>query len=194
MNRLLIKTKEFIFAQQTSMFSSTLIISGMMIISRIAGFMRYRILAGYFTKEELDIFFAAFRIPDLVFEILITGALSTTFIPFFIKYQRNKEEQQTIISSIINVVTLALFAAVILLALLMPYLVYLIVPGFDKAKIDQVVFFSRLLLLGQLPFLVLGNFLTGISQAKKSFLIPAVVPILYNVVIIATTLLFTKEW
>lgn len=194
MNKLLSKTKEFIFAQQTSMFSSTLILSGMMIISRIAGFLRYRILAGYFTKEELDIFFAAFRIPDLVFEILITGALSTTFIPFYIKYQKNKEEQNSVISSIINAVTLILLVTILALALAMPYLVFLITPGFSEAKNTEIVFYSRILLLGQLPFLVLGNFLTGISQAKKSFLIPAMVPIVYNIAIILSTLLFTSEW
>lgn len=184
MNRILKKTRDFIFKQQTSMFSSTLILAGMMMISRIAGFLRYRILSGYFTKEELDIYFAAFRIPDLVFEILINGALSTTFIPFFVEYQRRSKEQNTVISSVINVVTLVLGLSVIVLVVIMPFLMPLLAPGFTPEKTEDVIFYSRVLLLGQLPFLVLGNFLTGISQAKKSFLIPALAPIVYNLAII----------
>jgi putative peptidoglycan lipid II flippase len=194
MNNLLKKTKDFIFAQQTSMISSTLILAWMMILSRISGFLRYRILVGIFTKEELDIFFAAFRIPDLVFEILINGALSTTFIPFFIEYQKKSKEQNTIISSIINVVSLALFIFILLLIFIMPILVPLITPGFSVEKNAQIIIYSRLLLIGQLPFLVLGNFLTGISQAKKSFIIPALAPIIYNVAIIIGTVLLAGQF
>lgn len=190
MNKFLSKTKDFIFTQQTSMLSSTLILSGMIIISRLAGFARYRILAGYYTTEELDIFFAAFRIPDLIFEILITGALSTTFIPFFIRYQKNKEEQSVVISSIINIITLALVVFIIVIAFILPYIINIITPGFSDEKTQQIIYFSQILLLGQLPFLVFGNFLTGISQAKKTFLIPAIAPLLYNFAIIITTLLF----
>jgi putative peptidoglycan lipid II flippase len=193
MQQILNKTKEFIFAQQTSIFSSTLLLAGMMVVSRIAGFIRYRILAGYFSPEQLDIFFAAFRIPDLVFEILITGALSTTLIPFFIKFQKNTEEQGTLISSVLNIIIISLGVLITLLAIFLPYLMFLIVPGFSPEKTQQVILFSRILLIGQLPFLVLGNFLTGISQAKKAFIIPAVVPIVYNLAIIALTYLFADQ-
>lgn len=193
MNNLLKKTKDFIFAQQTSIISSTLILAWMMILSRLAGFLRYRILVGIFTKEELDIFFAAFRIPDLVFEILINGALSTTFIPFFIEYQKKSTEQNKIISSIINVVSLALFAFIILLVVTLPLLIPLITPGFSPEKNQQIIMYSRLLLIGQLPFLVLGNFLTGISQAKKSFILPATAPIIYNIAIIIGTIMLSDQ-
>lgn len=194
MNKLLNKTKEFIFAQQTSMFSSTLILSGMMVISRLAGVIRDRILTGYFTTNELDMYLAAFRIPDLIFEILISGALSTTFIPFYIKYQRNTEEQGNIISSIINIISITLLLLITVLSFLIPYLVPLLTPGFPPAKTQQIVYFSQLLLIGQLPFLVFGNFLTGISQAKKSFLIPALAPLLYPFSVIIFTLLFHTQF
>src|SRR3989344_2465967 len=194
MNNLLKRTKEFIFAQQTSIVASTLILAWMMILSRLAGFVRYRILVGAFTKEELDIFFAAFRIPDLVFEILINGALSTTFIPFFIEYQKRKSEQSSIISSIINTVSILLMVFIVILIILMPLLMPLIAPGFDRAQVQQLIIYSRILLLGQLPFLVLGNFLTAISQAKKSFLIPALAPIVYNVAIIVCIALFAESF
>ena len=75
MNTILRKTRDFIFAQQAGIISSTILISGMLLLARVFGFARYRVLNGYFTKEELDLYYAAFRIPDFVFEILITGGL-----------------------------------------------------------------------------------------------------------------------
>ncbi|MEN9328555.1 MAG: hypothetical protein RI947_1363 [Candidatus Parcubacteria bacterium] len=190
MERLLDKTKKFLFAKQTSIFTSTLLISSMIVIARFFGFIRDRVLTGFFSKGELDIYYAAFRIPDLIFEILITGALTTSFIPFFIRYQKNKEQQNVNVSTIINVIILFLVVMVILLAFFMPHLMFLITPGFNKEKTMAITQYSQLLLIGQLPFLVMGNLLTGISQAKKRFLIPAFAPILYNLAIIVTTLFF----
>ncbi len=184
--------ERIIFSRQTTVFSSTLIIAVMVIVARIFGFVRYRTFAGFFTKEELDIFFAAFRIPDLIFEILITGALTTSLIPFFIKYQNDKEALSKNISSIINIIMLTLFALIVLLAIFLYPIMYLITPGFPPEKIQLITAFSYVLLIGQLPFFVLGTFLTGVSQAKKAFLIPALAPIVYNLAIIIVTFLFSK--
>ena len=104
MERLLKKTQDFIFAKQKSIFSSAVLLSFMIVLTSLSGFLRYRILAGYFNKEELDIFFASFRIPDIIFEILITGALTSTFIPIYLKYKANKKELSENISSIINLI------------------------------------------------------------------------------------------
>ncbi len=193
MMRFLEKTREMIFARQTSLLSSTIIISVMVIVSRLFGFMRYRIFASYFTKEELDIFFAAFRIPDLIFEILITGALTTSLIPFYIRYQKNKELQDINISSIMNVIMIVLLGSVVILTFLLPYIMAFITPGFPKEKIDQIVSYSQILLIGQLPFFIFGTFLTGISQARKVFLIPSLAPIIYNVAIIIFTFFFAHS-
>ncbi len=187
------KTRDVLFSKQGSIVSSALILSIMIIASRFFGFIRYRTLAGFFTKEELDIFFASFRVPDLVFEILITGALTSTFIPIFIRYQKDKKELSENISSIINAIFLAMAVFIIILTLFLDVLVPFITPGYSKEKSEQVILFSRLLLLGQLPFLVLGNFLTGIGQANKTFLLTAIAPILYNIVIILTTILFAQQ-
>ncbi len=193
MEKFLTRTKSVIFSKQGSIVSSALLLSAMIIASRFFGFIRYRTLAGFFTKEELDIFFASFRVPDLVFEILITGALTSTFIPIFIRYQKDKKELSENISSIINAIFLVMTAFIIILTLFLDVLVPLITPGYSKEKTEQIILFSRLLLLGQLPFLVLGNFLTGIGQANKTFLLTAIAPILYNIAIILTTILFAQQ-
>lgn len=176
------------------MFSSALVLSLMIIVSRIFGFMRYRILAGYFAKEELDIFFASFRIPDLIFEILITGALTTSLIPIIVKYQKNRKELEENVSSIFNIISLCLIVFVVILFFLMERIMPMITPGFDKQKIQQVVFYSQILLVGQLPFLVTGNFITGIAQAHKIFILTAIAPVVYNIAIILSTLFFYSQF
>jgi putative peptidoglycan lipid II flippase len=193
MDKFLDKTKRVIFARQGGMFSSALILSVMIVISSIFGFLRYRILAGFFSKEELDIYFASFRIPDLVFEILITGALTSSFIPIYIRFQKSKDELGENISSIINLISLFLFAFVILVFIFMDKIIFLITPGFDVAKTEAIVYYSRLLLIGQLPFMVFGNFLTGIGQANKIFLVTSLAPIVYNLAVIVSTIFFAKH-
>lgn len=193
MDRLVTNTKKLIFSKQKDIFSSVLILAIMIILSRLFGFLRYRTLAVFFTKEELDIYFASFRIPDLIFEILITGAFTSSFIPIFIKFQKNKEELDISISSIINVILVFFFFATVIVIVFLDPIIRIITPGFDANKIERIIFLSRLLLFGQLPFLVLGNFLTGIGQANKFFLLSAIAPIFYNLAIILATIFFSKS-
>ncbi len=166
----------------------------MILLSSFFGFLRFRILSGFFSKDQLDIFFASFRIPDLIFEILITGALTSSFIPIFIKYNKNEKELGENISSIINIILLLLFIFVVGLFVGMGVLIPLITPGLDPQKIETIVYFSRLLLIGQLPFLIIGNFLTGIGQANKRFFLSALAPIIYNLSIIIATAFFTAQF
>ncbi len=192
MKRIIKQTTALLFTKQTTIISSALIIAVMIIVSKIFGFFRYRILAGYFSKEALDIYFASFRIPDLIFEILITGALISSFIPIYIRYQNNKEELSENISSIINVLTLAMFALIFILFAFMDPIMRFITPGFSNDKVDTIVLFSRILLIGQLPLLIVGNFLTGIGQANKTFFLPALAPVIYSLAIIVGTVVFSS--
>jgi putative peptidoglycan lipid II flippase len=188
MNKIVKVTKSLIFSQQKTIFSSAILIATTIVVARFFGFLRFRVLASYFPKEQLDIFFASFRIPDIIFEILITGALTSSFIPIFIKYKDNPKELRENISSIINLIFLILFLIILTLFLFLKKIVLIITPGFSPQKVDQITFFSSILLFGQLPFLILGNFLTGIGQANKTFFLPSIAPIFYNLAIIITTI------
>lgn len=192
MERFIKTTSNFIFSKQKSIFSSAVLLSLMIVLARLAGFLRYRILAGYFTAQELDIFFASFRIPDLIFEILITGALTSTFIPIFVKYKAVKKDLTENISSIINLIFILLGVFIVVASIFMDQIIQVLTPGYSPEKISQIANYSRILLIGQLPFLVGGNFLTGLGQADKTFFIPAVAPIFYNVAIIVVTVFFYK--
>jgi putative peptidoglycan lipid II flippase len=194
MNKLIQQTRKLFLGAQGGMFSSAMILSFMIIVSRIFGFIRYRTLAGYFNKDQLDVFFAAFRIPDLVFELLITGALTSTLIPIYIKYQKNEAERREITTSIFNFISIILFVLIVLLLPFLHIIIPLITPGFQGEKLAEVVTFSRILLLGQLPFLVLGNFFTGIAQARKLFLVTSIPPIIYNLSVIIATWAFASTY
>ncbi len=194
MKKIIKRTTALLFSKQTTMISSVLIIASMIVISKIFGFFRCRILAGYFSKEELDIYFASFRIPDLIFEIIITGALISTFIPIYIRYKNNKNDLSENISSIINLLTVGMFGLILVLFVFMPTIVTFITPGFSQDKIQMIIVFSRILLIGQLPFLIIGNFLTGIGQASKTFFLPSIAPVIYNIAIIFSTILLTKTF
>ena len=194
MNKLIQQTRKLFLGAQGGMFSSAMILSFMIIISRIFGFIRYRTLAGYFTKDQLDVFFASFRIPDLVFELLITGALTSSLIPIYIKYQKDEKERREVTTSIFNFISLILTISIIILIPFLHLIIPLITPGFQGEKLNEVINFSRILLLGQLPFLVLGNFFTGIAQARKLFLATSIPPIIYNLSVIIATLLFAPTY
>lgn len=194
MNKLFLSTKKLILSKQNSIVSSATIVGIMIVLSRFFGFLRYRTMAGYFNKSELDIFFASFRIPDIVFEILITGAITSSFIPIFIKYQKNKKALDENISSIINLISLVFLGIIIVVFIFADRIIPLTAPGFSKEKIDLIVYFSRILLLSQLPFLVFANFLTGIGQANKTFIISSLAPIAYNIIIILATIFFAPTF
>ncbi len=189
MEKLLQNTKKLFYQKQHDILSSALILSIMIIISRLFGLVRYRTFATFFTKEELDIFFAAFRLPDLIFEILITGALSSAFIPIYIKYKKDNKELYSNISSIINLVFMSLAVIIVFIIIFADPLIRVMTPGFTDAQIEYVVYLSRILIVGQLPFLVMGNMLSGIAQANQTFMISALAPIVYNIGIIGGTIL-----
>ncbi len=188
MERFINNTKSFILSKQKSIFSSAMLVSFMIILTSLSGFLRYRTLANYFNKNDLDIFFASFSIPDLIYEILITGAVTSTFIPIYVRYKNNKDELSTNISSIVNLILILLTIFTALVTIFIRQIIPIITPGYNVAKIDQIIIFSRILLLGQLPFFVLANFLTGIGQANKTFFLSALAPVVYNFSIILGTI------
>lgn len=194
MNKIIEKANKFLFSQQKNIYASAFVVFLMIFISRFFGFLRYRIFASYFSKQELDIFFASFRIPDLIFELLITGAITSSLIPIYLKYKNNQKELNQIISSITNLVLLFLLFFLLICFFSAPLVIPIITPGFNPGEIEQTVFFTRLFLFGQLPFLIIGNILISIAQANKFFLLTTLAPIIYNIVIIIFTVLLARQY
>ncbi len=188
MNKLFAGTKNLILSKQHSLISSTLIISITIILSRLLGLARYRIYNTFFSKNELDILLASFRIPDIVFEILITGALSSVIIPLFVKYHKKSDEFSTLMSSIITSILAILGVFIGLFLIIGDYIIAAITPGFSDAAVRQISYLSKILLVSQLPFLVFSNILTSVGQARKTFILTSAAPIIYNLSVIVCTI------
>ena len=93
-------------AKQNSILSASLVLAVTFAISAVLGFLRSRFLYARFFNccvLDLDAYNAAFRLPDLIFKLLVTGALSASFIPVFTSHlHQNKEKAQEMASAVIN--------------------------------------------------------------------------------------------
>src|SRR5512135_3023015 len=115
MNDILSKGKKLLNSQQNTVLSAATLIMIMIIASRILGLLRQRVLAYYFAPADLSLFFAAFRLPDTIFEVLVFGTFSSAFIPVFTKsLKKGNGNAWNIASTVVNMgVILFLFAALI---------------------------------------------------------------------------------
>ena len=181
-----------LYSRQTSILSGATIIMTTMMVAKILGLIRDRLLAHVFLPDKIDIFWAAFRLPDLIFQIVILGALSVAFIPVFTEHMENKgkEDAFELSRAILNVCLAIFFVATILIFIFAKPLISIIVaPGFDLEKQAQVVTLTRIIVFGQ-TILVLGAFFIGILQSFQRFIFPALAPVFYNLGIILGIIFF----
>src|SRR3989339_819818 len=94
-----------LYSRQTSILSAASIIMATMMLSKVLGLVRDRLLAHVFLPDKIDIFWAAFRLPDLIFQIVILGALSIAFIPTFTEHmeEKGKEDGFDMARTVLNV-------------------------------------------------------------------------------------------
>jgi putative peptidoglycan lipid II flippase len=180
---------------------AALLLGAASLASRFLGVLRDRVLAGEFgAGDTLDIYYAAFRIPDLIFNLLILGALSAGFIPIFTaalcsakEKNEHPKEAWEIVSGVINIMGVALIFLCGLFIFLSPFIVPAITPGFGAEKMALTVTMTEIMMLSPI-FLGLSNILGGVLQSFKRFFIYALAPIFYNIGIIIGALFFTKWW
>jgi len=176
--------------------SAAIIVAAASLASRFLGIIRDRILAGEFGAGDiLDTYYAAFRIPDLIFNLLVLGALSAGFIPIFTKYLQTKGENNAwkLVSDIINILVISLLVVCGILFIFAPQIMKLITPGFDAEKLTSTVLLTRIMFLSPL-FLGLSSVFGGILQSFKRFIVYSFAPIFYNLGIIFGALVFVRYW
>lgn len=165
-----------------------------LMLSKVLGLIRDRLLAHVFAPDKIDIFWAAFRLPDLIFQIIILGALSVAFIPVFTEILENsgKEKAFEMARAVLNIFLAIFISATILIYFLaQPIISNFIAPGFSYDKQLEVVALTRIILIGQI-ILVLGSFFIGISQSFQRFIIPSLSPVFYNLGIILGIVFLSK--
>jgi putative peptidoglycan lipid II flippase len=165
-------------------------------LSRVLGLAREMIIGQQFgTSGELDAYLAAFRLPDILFQLVAGGALGSAFIPTFSGYLARGDERGAwrLTSAVINLVLVLLSALALLAAAFAPLLVAKVVaPGFDPAKRALTVQLMRLMLLSPVVFGVSG-IVMGVLNSYQHFLLPALAPIVYNLSIIGAALFLSPS-
>ena len=192
--KIISKGKKLIFSAQTSVLSAATIIMLMVVASRVLGLVRQRVLAHFFGAEELSLFFAAFRLPDLVFEVLVFGTFSSAFIPVFTKaLKRGRKNAWNIAESVTNIGAIAFLLVGFILALFADPLYSLFAPGYDPTQRAQIVKIARILFAAQ-GFFVVSYVLTSVLESLRRFLVPALAPLFYNLGIIFGTILLVGKF
>jgi len=164
--------------------------------SRILGLVRTMAIADAFgTSPDLDAYWVAFRLPDLIFQVLAGAAMGSAFIPTFARYvaQKNEAEAWRLASSLLNLVAILTAALAAAAAILAPWLVPLMAPGLEEGLQDKAVELTRIMLVSPFLFAVSGM-LTGILNARQHFFLAAVAPMLYNLSIIFGAVFLSEPW
>jgi len=194
MNKRMKRVWSLFWQKQTSVGSAAFVLMSMVFTSRVLGLVRDRLLAARFAPEELGVYFAAFRLPNLLFELLVMGVLTSAFIPVFTKYVMKDKEDVAwrMASTLINISFIALLLFSLPILIWTRPISQFLAPGFTSAQIDQMASFTRLMVFFQVIPLMIGNFFTGILQSYNIFFLPAAAPVVYNLGIIASIIGLTS--
>lgn len=154
-------------------------------LSYFFGLVRDRALTRTFgLSSELDVYNAAFVVPDLLLAILVTSALAAAFIPLYTKLLDREQAIATrYASSVLNMAVLALIVAGILFGVTLPLYADQLVPGFSDAQLQEYITMTRILLLGPVIFAI-SNVFGGMLITVKKFFWYGIAPAFYNTGII----------
>lgn len=179
------------------MLRNTAIVGGAFVASRLLGLVRENLIAREFgAGPTLDAYVAAFRIPDLLFLVIMAGSFGAAFIPVFSGFlARDRDDLAWELAS--AVLTVAAIATVVLAGitfLLADVLSeQLLMRGADPATQELCADLMRILVLSPI-LLGLGIAAKGILEAQDHFLLPALAPLVYNVAIVFAAAFLTGEY
>lgn len=178
-------------SQSRTINSAAGILAVSSLISGLLGLFRDRLLAGTFgAGNELDIYYAAFRIPDFISMILVMGAISAAIIPIFSSYLvRSRQEAWEFFVNLLNLFLFFLIIISVILIIFVPQILSLIVPGFSGEKKELTITLTRIMFLSPI-FLGISNTISGVLRVFRRFLITSIAPIMYNLGIIFGILFF----
>lgn len=179
------------------------LLAGATLISLLLGFFRDRLLNSAYLPNEaagtagypagIDAYTAAFTIPDFMFYILVSGALSVTFIPVFNQRMGtgNKKSAWELTTSLLNFMAfITLITSVLIIIFAEPLIRYVIAPGFSESATALAISMTRVIAVN--PFLfAIATVLASVQQAVGRFTFFALAPVLYNIGIIIGLTVFT---
>ncbi len=185
-----------LFHGESSIKGATGMLMVTLFLSNILGFLRDRFLAQKIPAAEVDTYFNAFRLPDLVFHVLILGAVTTAFIPVFTDYLFKKgkdSEAWRLANTVINLGAIVLLISLAILYFLIPIIIPYISPFNEPQRVEQTVTLARMLIFQ--PFIFgLSYIAGGVLNSFKRFAAYAVAPLVYNAAIILSIIYLSPTY
>ena len=171
-----------------SVNQAALLLGSFAFLSQILALFRDRSFAHFIgPSQTLDVYYAAFRVPDLIFICIASLASITVLIPFIVAKMRDgkvTDEARKYLNDVFTVFFFLMIVVSVVAYILMPYLVSIIAPGFSIVLQTKLIMLSRIMLLS--PILMgLSNLFGTVTQLFHKFFIYSLSPILYNLGIIA---------
>ncbi|HEV2005209.1 MAG TPA: murein biosynthesis integral membrane protein MurJ [Candidatus Limnocylindrales bacterium] len=163
------------------------------LVARILGYVRVLIIGTTFgAGADLDAFFAAFRIPDLIFQLVAAGAVASALVPLIAGLIATGAHVRAwrVVSTVANLMLVALVVLAVVAFVVAEPLVAAVTPGFDAAGLAKTVDLTRIMLVAPI-LLALGAVATSALNADRRFGAAAVAPILYNLAIIGGAVLLS---
>lgn len=178
------KSLDIILKRQTNIISAAFVIMTTIIFSQVLGLVRQRLLVSIFgASNTLGIYLSATRFPDLLFQIIIAGALASAFIPVFSDFlNKGKEKEACNMASSLLLWSFVVFSffSVVLFTFTPFFLTILnLGSGYAKGEMELMANLTRIIVLGQLLFIG-GTFFSAILQSYNHFFIPGIAAALYN--------------
>ncbi|MBX4200593.1 murein biosynthesis integral membrane protein MurJ [Candidatus Parcubacteria bacterium] len=173
--------KKLLSIQTKSVTFASLILAGSYLLSAFLGLFRDHFLAGRIGTAKLDVYYAAFTVPDLIALLLIFGAISAAIIPIFTGYlKKSQDEAWEYASALLNIFLAGLILVCGIFILFAPLFVKFIAPGFSPEKQATTAMLMRVMFLSPM-ILGISNIISGILQVFHRFLVTALAPVMYNV-------------
>ena len=175
-----------LFNREFSQISEAALVLGFFtFFSQVLGIFRDRFLAGNIgAGSTLDVYYAAFRVPDLIFTFgaaLVSVSILMPFLKF--QLQKSQKDGKQFVHEIFTVFFASIFVIALIAWLIMPWLAEYLYPGFNAEELANTIVLSRIMLLSPI-FLGISNLFATITQAFKKFFVYAIAPIFYNLGII----------
>ncbi len=180
------KIKDSIGREIIGLHEAAYLLAFSALLSQVLALFRDRMLASYFgAGGSLDLYYSAFRIPDLIFAVLASIVSASVIMPFFIeKNEHSYTEAKDFFDTIFSLYFLAMAVVSITAFIFSPYILELLFPSLAKgAQFSELILMTRILLLSPF-FLGLSNLFSTVSQSYRRFFLYALSPILYNIGII----------
>jgi len=177
--------RKILNSSQNTVTGAAVILTIAVLLSRVLGLIRDRLLAGAFgASVNLDIYFAAFRIPDLVYSILFAGGVIVSLLPLFSElYLKDKEKSWDTINSILNIFIIFYIFFAILFFIYTPQIISSMVSGFDVIAIQTTIDLTRLIFISVF-FFGLSSIFSTILNYFNRFVAYSLAPVIYNLGII----------